>query len=120
METKTCLRALEKALKQLPGCKYPIHHSDQGSQYCSHLHVDTLLDRGCSVSMTEENHCAENAMAERVNGILKQEYGLGQEFLTKKQAARAFYEAVRLYNHRRPHMSLDYKIPAEVHCEKAA
>lgn len=120
LEVEGCLRALGQALDQLPECKYPIHHSDKGSQFCSHAYVDRLLDRGCSVSMTEINHCAENAMAERVNGILKQEYGLDQEFLTKKQAARAFYEAVNLYNHRRPHMSLDYRIPAEVHCEKAA
>ena len=65
--------------------------------------------------MTEVNHCYENAMAERVNGILKQEYGLDYTFSTKEQAIKAVYEAVRLYNNNRPHMSLNYMIPAEVH-----
>jgi transposase InsO family protein len=70
--------------------------------------------------MTEANHCYENAMAERVNGILKQEYGLDYTFKTKKQAIAAFYEAVELYNNRRPHMSLNYMIPAEVHRKMVA
>jgi len=69
--------------------------------------------------MTEINHCYENAMAERVNGILKQEYELDSTFKTKKQAEIAFYQAVNLYNTRRPYMSLGYCIPAEVH-ERAA
>ena len=58
-------------------------------------------------------------MAERVNGILKQEYELDSTFKTRKQAKIAFYQAVNLYNTRRPHMSLDYGIPTEIH-EKAA
>ena len=70
--------------------------------------------------MTEKNHCYENAMAERVNGILKQEYGLDYTFQTKEQAVATFYEAVNLYNNRRPHMSLNYMIPAVVHMGKVA
>jgi transposase InsO family protein len=120
LEADGCLRALDEALGQLPAWKFPIHHSDRGSQYCSHRFVGRLLGRGCSVSMTEEDHCAENALAERMNGILKQEYGLDQEFLTKKQAVRAFKDAVNLYNHRRPHMSLGYRIPGQVHGQEAA
>jgi len=65
--------------------------------------------------MTEEDHCAENAMAERMNGILKQEYFLNYEFRTVAQAHRAVDEAVRLYNTRRPHRSLNLRTPEQVH-----
>jgi transposase InsO family protein len=58
-------------------------------------------------------------MAERINGILKQEYELDYTFRTKEHARIAFYQAVNLYNTRRPHMSLNYRIPAEVHSEAA-
>jgi transposase InsO family protein len=118
LESKESIKALNKALKQLPKNKRPIHHSDRGSQYCCHEYVDTLLENNIDVSMTEVNHCYENAIAERVNGILKQEYSLDYTFKTKAQAKRAFYEAVRLYNYKRPHMSLGYKTPAEVHMQK--
>jgi putative transposase len=65
--------------------------------------------------MTESNHCAENAMAERMNGILKSEYALDQEFKTKESAGLAVDQAVSLYNTRRPHTSLGYRVPQEVH-----
>ena len=54
--------------------------------------------------MTQVMHCYENAQAERVNGILKQEYELDRRFRTKAQARKAFEQAVWLYNHRRPHL----------------
>ena len=109
------LKALDQALEDLPDDRYPIHHSDRGSQYCSHKYVGRLQERGLSVSMTELNHCAENSVAERLNGILKQEYGLGRTFLNRQQARRAVDEAVWLYNNRRPHTSLQYRVPSEVH-----
>ena len=65
--------------------------------------------------MTEKYHCYENAVAERVNGILKDEYGMDAYFKTKEQAVKAFYQAVELYNGRRPHLALDYATPTEVH-----
>jgi putative transposase len=119
LESIGCLKALEKAISCLPAGMHPIHHSDRGTQYCCHSYVNKLMEQGLKVSMTEENHCYENAMAERVNGILKQEYELDYTFKTKEQARVAFYQAVNLYNTRRPHMSLDYQFPAEVH-EKVA
>jgi transposase InsO family protein len=61
--------------------------------------------------MTEDLHCYENANAERLNGILKQEYGLGIALRSKKQALRAVDEAVLLYNTRRPHFALDFETP---------
>ena len=71
------------------------------------------------ISMTQVMHCYENAMAERVNGILKQEYELDSTFRTKAQARKAFEQAVWLYNHRRPHLMLNYRFPADVHREAA-
>ena len=115
LESEGCLRALEKALRDLPAGARPIHHSDRGSQYCCHQYVDRLQERGLGISMTEVDHCAENALAERMNGILKSEYGLGREFRTKSDAHRAVDQAVYLYNTRRPHTALKFRVPAEVH-----
>jgi len=115
LEAVGCVRALEQALEQLPARAEPIHHSDQGSQYCCHEYVNRLQARGLGISMTESNHCAENALAERMNGILKQEYGLGMEFATKAQARRAVRQGIGLYNTQRPHLALGYRVPAEVH-----
>lgn len=119
LEAEGCLRALNMALVDLPAGACPIHHSDRGCQYCCHRYVDRLQERGLPVSMTEVLHCYENAMAERVNGILKQEYDLDWEFRTKEQAIKAFRQAVWLYNHRRPHLALGYRTPAEVHAAAA-
>jgi putative transposase len=115
LEAEGCIRALEMALGQLPEGKRPIHHSDRGIQYCCWEYVRMLESRGVAISMTEENHCYENAAAERVNGILKQEYGLSETFRTRQEALKALEQAVRLYNTRRPHTSLGYKTPSEVH-----
>jgi len=65
--------------------------------------------------MTEANHCYENSQAERLNGILKQEYGPGGRFRRKSDVRRAVGEAVKLYNCRRPHQSPGYRCPIEVH-----
>lgn len=119
LETRGCLVALEQALRQLPQGKKPLHHSDRGCQYCSHEYVNRLRERGMPISMTGELHCYENALAERVNGILKQEYEMDREFRTKEKAIEAFKSAVWLYNERRPHMSLALRIPSEVHREPA-
>jgi len=115
LEALGCVRALGMALKDLPARAHPIHHSDQGSQYCSHEYVQALGRRGLTISMTEQDHCAENALAERINGILKQEYRLGMEFATKAQARLAVPQGIWLYNTKRPHTALNFRMPAEVH-----
>jgi putative transposase len=115
LEAEGCLIALKQALKDLPEDKHPIHHSDRGCQYCCHEYVELLQSRGLAISMTQEMHCYENAQAERVNGILKQEYHLDQRFKTKAQAKKTFEQALWLYNYRRPHLSLKYHFPAKVH-----
>jgi len=109
-----CLKALNMALNAAPGA-CPIHHSDRGLQYCCADYVGLLQQRGCAISMTEVNHCYENAKAERLNGILKDEYGLGQTFRTKRQATLAVREAVLLYNEYRPHTCLNYQTPEMVY-----
>lgn len=115
LEAIGCVRALEGALKELPGHSKPIHHSDQGSQYCCHEYVDRLRKHGLGISMTQSNHCAENALAERMNGILKYEYGLRVEFATKAKARQAVLQGIGLYNGKRPHTALNYRVPDEVH-----
>ncbi len=115
LEATGSLRALMQAIRQLPFGAKPIHHSDRGIQYCSMEYVRSLESRGMLISMTEENHCYENAKAERLNGILKEEYGLGECFRTRAQARLVLNQAIWLYNTRRPHMSINYRIPSDVH-----
>lgn len=117
LETEGCLNALERAVKELAQGPFPMHHSDRGSQYCSHVYTGKLREYGLGISMTEEMHCYENAKAERVNGILKQEYYLGSCFRTKGQAIEAVDQAVYFYNTRRPHLALKYKTPEAAHRE---
>jgi putative transposase len=119
LEAEGCLHALDQALRSLPAGKFPMHHSDRGCQYCCHEYVERLQARGLPISMTQVMHCYENAQAERVNGILKQEYELDRKFRTKAQARKSFEQAVWFYNHRRPHLRLNYQFPAQVH-EQAA
>lgn len=118
LESIGCQRALEMALKQLQAGEQPIHHSDRGCQYCCHDYVRLAQTRGLTMSMTEIDHCAENALAERMNGILKSEYGLDQRFKTKAQARQAVEQAIWLYNERRPHLALGNRFPAQVHQER--
>lgn len=113
------LKALEIALAQLPTDRWPIHHTDRGSQYCSHEYVAVLQARELPVSMTEQNHCYENCYAERVNGILKDEFNLDRQFRTRAQARHAIAQAIQTYNTRRPHTSLKMRTPNQVHQQAA-
>jgi transposase InsO family protein len=113
--TDSPLLALAMALKGLKANERPIHHSDRGCQYASHAYVQRVQQAGLKMSMTEQNHSAENALAERVNGILKQEYWLDAIFATKPEARQAARQGIHLYNYRRPHTALGYKTPAAVH-----
>ena len=103
------------ALKGKPKGVQPIQHSDRGCQYCSHDYVEELEKNGLGVSMTEQNHCAENALAERVNGILKQEYGLGCRYNSTIHMDKSVKQAVWLYNTKRPHCSLGLETPEHIH-----
>jgi transposase InsO family protein len=96
-----------------------IHHSDHGVQYTSHDYQTWLADRGIAASMGEAGNSYDNAYAERVIGILKQEYGLGLPFVDAAQARRAAQEGIYLYNHERPHQSLAYVYPMAVYTGEA-
>jgi putative transposase len=115
LEVTGSIRALEQAIGDLPKGARPIHHSDRGSQYCCHEYVQKATGARVMMSMTEQDHCAENAMAERMNGILKQEYGLGAQLKTKAQARAMASNAMHLYNTRRPHQELNMDFPDLVH-----
>ena len=115
LEALECLKALQMAIEQLPAHRWPIHHSDRGSQYCCFLYVEALEKRGLSISMTEDNHCYENCYAERINGILKDEYNLDLSFRTKKQAQLAVAQSIDLYNNHRPHGSIGMQKPSQFH-----
>lgn len=115
LELKGCERALNKALYQAKSTNGLIHHSDRGIQYCSNVYTQILKRNNIDISMTEENHCYENAVAERVNGILKDEFYLDQTFDSMQHAKRATKNAINLYNEIRLHVSLDYKTPNMVY-----
>lgn len=115
LETKHVLKALAMALKSLKPGQQPIHHSDRGCQYASHAYVQCARGAGLTMSMTETDHSAENALAERVNGILKQEYYLDSEFADGREARQATHRAIGLYNTRRPHSALEYATPEQKH-----
>lgn len=110
------LRAYKKALKQRGESDIKtIHHSDRGVQYSCHEYIALSKQHGIETSMTEDNHVYENAMAERVNGILKTEFGLGKRLKSFAVAQHMVAQSVALYNQYRPHLSLGYKTPAAVH-----
>ena len=109
------LRALQMALAQLSGPIQLIHHSDRGIQYCSHVYVDLLTTHGIQISMTEELHVYENAKAERVNGILKSEFLLGECLASIDIAMKMAKDAIQIYNEERLHLSLNYQTPAMKH-----
>lgn len=115
LQSAESVKALEMAISQLPRNRYPIHHSDRGSQYCCKEYVEVLNRRNLPVSMTEENHCYENAHAERINRTLKDEYNINAQFRTPAQALIAVRQAIDLYNNQRPHNSLGGSTPCQVH-----
>lgn len=115
MGIESALKALKMALRQCKHTKGVIHHSDRGIQYCSREYTELLLKHHMDISMTEENHCYENAIAERVNGILKDEFYLDEEFTSKKALMKAAKEAINIYNCDRPHWSLSLSTPQHVH-----
>jgi putative transposase len=115
LETADSLKALRMALRSLKRTERPIHHSDRGCQYASHAYVQRVEAAGLQMSMTEKNHSAENALAERVNGILKQEYWLDANFASHLEAKQATQGGIHLYNHRRPHTALGMATPQEIH-----
>ena len=109
------MKAAKQAIQQSKNCTGLIHHSDRGIQYCATEYVAQLKKHGIKISMAEAGNCYENAVAERLNGILKSEYALEETFADYAQAKQATTEAIKLYNEDRPHWSLNLQTPAKVH-----
>jgi len=116
LEAVNTLHALKMAI-QSAGCELNdlIHHSDRGIQYCSHDYVHLLNQHAIQISMTENGDPLDNAIAERINGIIKNEYLLHQTILNKQHATQLLQRSVNLYNHERPHLSCDMLTPEQIH-----
>lgn len=118
MSSQEVVKALRKATAR-PRSSLPlVHHSDRGLQYCAELYQEELRQHGITPSMTDGYDCYQNALAERVNGILKQEFLLVKP-RSFAELKRMINESVDAYNELRPHLGLGMKTPNEVH-EKAA
>jgi len=119
MKTINALKALKMAVKNR---KYPerclIHHSDRGLQYCSPAYIEALGKNNIDISMTTKYDPYENAVAERVNGILKREYEIGDGFLGYKDALQEIKQTIWLYNTDRPHLSCNGLVPSEAHTKE--
>jgi len=115
LTSEGALNALKMAIDKEGVKSGLIHHSDRGIQYCCNDYVNYLNGSHIEISMTENGDPYENAIAERVNGILKEEYDLHETFKDYISAYDAVKIAVYKYNNKRPHASCDYMFPADAH-----
>lgn len=118
LEAIESIQALQKALSAFKVAESLLqltHHSDRGIQYCSKEYVKLLQDKGIKISMTENGDPLENAIAERVNGIIKEEYLDAYEVNSIKEARALLDNVIELYNNDRPHMSISNLTPNQVH-----
>lgn len=115
LSTDSCLSALRMALASRPATDQPlIHHSDRGTQYCSKAYTALLKRKNIAISMTQSGNPRDNAIAERVNGILKMEL-LKDRYDHISIAYKSVKEAISIYNTLRPHSSLDMLTPEKAH-----
>lgn len=115
LSSQGALNALEMAVNIEKPYETITHHSDRGVQYCCNDYVNYLKSSEINISMTENGDPYENAIAERVNGILKHEYDLKQTFSDYLTANEIVKQAVSKYNNERPHASCDYMTPIKAH-----
>lgn len=117
LQKEGSMKALFKALETItqPLETTLIHHSDRGLQYCCSEYIKVLTENGIIISMTEKGDPYENAIAERVNGILKHEFGLNKCFDDYETAVEAVAKSVEVYNTIRPHSSCNYMTPSLAH-----
>lgn len=114
MSAENVVKALHMAMKNRKTTWPLIHHSDRGLQYCSALYQEKLISGQIKPSMTDGYDCYQNALAERINGILKQEF-LIETCNTEKELECLIRESIYIFNHERPHLSLNMKTPNEIH-----
>jgi len=108
LEAIESIQALRMALSALDGSESHarlIHHSDRGIQYCSNGYVKLLEEYKMEISMTQNGDPLENAIAERVNGIIKEEYLVHHQVSSIQEAREILQQVIQLYNHDRPHMN---------------
>jgi putative transposase len=119
METESMIPALTMATKQKQNKQIStIHHSDRGLQYCSKEYASQINQTNMRLSMTENSDPYENALAERMNRTIKEEFGMNRTLKSKSQAIKLVTESVDLYNHYRPHLALKMKTPQQVYQQK--
>jgi putative transposase len=120
MEATSTLKAVKMAVKNRAYQNLPlIHHSDRGLQYCSKLYTNYLAENNISISMTENGSPYDNAVAERINGILKDEFGLSEQLDNHSEALLQVKESIYAYNFLRPHLSCDLLTPEKMHQQRA-
>lgn len=112
------LTALESALKNRKYTHQLMHHSDRGLQYCSADYIKKLNDNNIKISMTENGDPYKNAVAERVNGILKYEFLIIDGFKNHQEAMAVIEESIEIYNQSRPHMSCQMLTPNLAHTQR--
>ena len=117
MKVSSAVVALKKALAQKPAETIVIHHSDRGIQYCSTEYVNLLMQHNAMISMTDNGDPLENAIAERMNGILKTEL-ISSYYNTIDEASVHISRCITIYNYKRRHSSLNYQIPDDVHKQR--
>lgn len=114
MSAENVVKALVMAVKNRKTKTPLIHHSDRGLQYCSSVYQNQLNANTITPSMTDGYDCYQNALAERINGILKQEF-LVEKCNTGKELELLIKESINIYNNKRPHLSLNMKTPNFIH-----
>lgn len=114
LQTEEVAQAMKMALRGRRTKEQLVHHSDRGIQYCSTYYQALHRRHGIKCSMTDGYDCYQNALAERVNGILKSEFLLTRP-ADLAQARRIVAESIQIYNHERPHLSLKMQTPDAVH-----
>jgi transposase InsO family protein len=119
LRTEGVMEALKMAIKNRVNKGSLIHHSDRGLQYCSSDYQQLLQENGITTSMTDGYDCYQNALAERINGILKNEFLL-DTYQDIDQARKVIEQSVDIYNSKRPHLSLKMKTPNQIHKQKTA
>jgi len=116
LKAETTLKALQMALKRrVYKNRELLHHSDRGLQYCSRIYIDELLRNKCQISMTQDGSPYDNAVAERINGILKDEFYCDENFDSFEQAKKHVEQSILIYNTKRPHLSCSMLTPTQMH-----
>jgi transposase InsO family protein len=115
LEALHTTNALKMALTHLKKPYNLIHHSDRGLQYCCYNYVNLLNDHDIQISMTESGDPLENPIAERINGIIKNEYLKHYAINSPTEAQFLLKEAITKYNEQRPHQSIKMLTPEIVH-----